>query len=612
MVGGMLMHRSARQHALLLAGAAVFAGATWSLLHWWKQYRASYRRHALADLFSQVKMINKGIAMVVSDAKSASFSSRNLSKYLLQRGLCPSNDLLRDAQLLLSLLEDEATEKTSGGRRVFSHALKSAVIKPKRLQNLFPEIKNCYVQQPLDYGRNSRYGDDWRISCYLVVMENWKPKIMPHEPMLRCLGDVMNECVRSFETWYCSLKGFKPGSKPFSVMNAFVTRYRPLHGEDELKKHIDGANVDGSCILALPTDEPFEGGALHVWDGKPKQELVYKMSPGDCMFMDTKIWHQAKPITSGCRWALVLFLKSDRAAKIELWALVSSSFVWACGQWIVAPALPYFAMAKGCTAFHYAMISSAYAASQMISSPILGMLSERIGRRPILLGGLAATSIVYLLMAKVTTVFQLLLSRATLGFLSGAAAVEVAFVADLTSKTDRVDWVNMQTRLQSAGCLLGPAIGGMVAPYSRHYNDASTRFEFEHLCYAISILVMLNFVIGIRFFTCPPTYNKVVLSRTTTPTDRPKRFMSSYFLKISTMILLLVCFLDAFSLAVSDGPEAYFLHDKFGFAAAQQATFMMTCSASSLIWGSVAPYVISLCPANVVCMLFSLFSAAAM
>eukprot|EP00435_Cladocopium_sp_Y103_P062275 s2_g23.t2 len=69
---------------------------------------------------------------------------------------------------------------------------------------------------------------------------------------------------------------------------------------------------------------------------------------------------------------------------------------------------------------------------------------------------------------------------------------------------------------------------------------------------------------------------------------------------------------DAFSLAVSDGPEAFFLHDKFGFAAAQQATFMMTCSASSLIWGSLAPYVIGLCPANVVCMLFSLFSAAAM
>eukprot|EP00435_Cladocopium_sp_Y103_P057876 s2_g20.t1 len=235
--------------------------------------------------------------------------------------------------------------------------------------------------------------------------------------------------------------------------------------------------------------------------------------------------------------------RSDRAAKIELWALVSSSFVWACGQWIVAPALPYFAMAKGCHAFHYAMISSAYAASQMISSPILGMLSARIGRRPILLGGLATTSVVYLLMANVTTVFQLLLARATLGFLSGAAAVEVAFVADLTSKTDRVDWVNMQTRLQSAGCLLGPAIGGMVAPYSRADNDAMMRFEFEHLCYAISILVMLNFLIGIRFFTCPPSTNKAVATPQTPQSDRPRRFVSSYFLKQSTMILLLVCFL---------------------------------------------------------------------
>ena len=54
---------------------------------------------------------------------------------------------------------------------------------------------------------------------------------------------------------------------------------------------------------------------------------------------------------------------------------VSSSFVWACGQWILAPAMPYFAMAKGCQAFHYAIISSAYAASQLISSPILGPLA---------------------------------------------------------------------------------------------------------------------------------------------------------------------------------------------------------------------------------------------
>ncbi|CAJ1367973.1 unnamed protein product [Effrenium voratum] len=138
----------------------------------------------------------------------------------------------------------------------------------------------------------------------------------------------------------------------------------------------------------------------------------------------------------------------------------------------------------------------------MLSSPILGSLSDRIGRRPILLSCLAMTSVVYLLMANVQTIFQLLCARAALGLCSGAATVEVALVSDLTSKSERVFWVNMQARLQSAGCILGPAIGGMVAPYSRIRLE--THFEFEHLCYSIALLVLVNFIIGAIFFTRPP------------------------------------------------------------------------------------------------------------
>merc|ERR1712118_550908 len=96
-------------------------------------------------------------------------------------------------------------------------------------------------------------------------------------------------------------------------MNAFVTRYRPIPDEDQLKRHIDGANVDGSVVLALPTDDPCEGGALHVWDGKPQKEFVYRMEPGDILFLDTRVWHQAKSITSGTRWSLVIFLKLSDA-----------------------------------------------------------------------------------------------------------------------------------------------------------------------------------------------------------------------------------------------------------------------------------------------------------
>lgn len=168
-------------------------------------------------------------------------------------------------------------------------------------------MKAAYMQQPLDYGRNSRYGANWRISCYLVTMDNWKPKIEAHQPMVDCLEGVMHECVASFERWYCELKRLE--STKASVMNAFVTRYKPVQDEDQLEKHIDGANVDGSVVLALPTDDPFEGGKLLVWDGKPQKELSYEMASGDLIFLDNAVFHQAKPITCGTRWALVLFLR---------------------------------------------------------------------------------------------------------------------------------------------------------------------------------------------------------------------------------------------------------------------------------------------------------------
>ena len=142
-----------------------------------------------------------------------------------------------------------------------------------------------------------------------VVLEKWKPKIMPHEPMVSALSDVVDMCCRRFEEWY--LERFER-SRRASVMNAFVTRYRPRPDEAELKKHIDGANVDGSVILALPTDEPFEGGKLKVWDGRPTVLHEYAMAPGDCIFLDARVWHQGCAISSGARYALVLFLRLNK------------------------------------------------------------------------------------------------------------------------------------------------------------------------------------------------------------------------------------------------------------------------------------------------------------
>mmetsp|Transcript_5052 Transcript_5052/g.14906 ORF Transcript_5052/g.14906 Transcript_5052/m.14906 type:complete len:360 (+) Transcript_5052:123-1202(+) len=267
------------------------------------------------ELLAEVAKRSKAVLYVVSNKGNDRFSMPNLSKYLrmkgvvMRQGRTPEETLLLNASLLLEVLDKSCASgipRAAPGAPL-RHEMEEQVIPAQELQVLFPEMRDAYVQQPLDYGRNSRYGDRWRISCYLVVMENWKPKIMPHEPMVRCMTPTMNRCTQAFARWYCRI--YSLASVEVDVMNAFVTRYRALQEEDQLKRHIDGSNVDGSVILALPTDDPFEGGALHVWDGKPQKQHVYQMRPGDCIFMDNAVWHQAMPISKGTRWALVLFLR---------------------------------------------------------------------------------------------------------------------------------------------------------------------------------------------------------------------------------------------------------------------------------------------------------------
>eukprot|EP00548_Thalassiothrix_antarctica_P014941 CAMPEP_0194175450 /NCGR_PEP_ID=MMETSP0154-20130528/9464_1 /TAXON_ID=1049557 /ORGANISM="Thalassiothrix antarctica, Strain L6-D1" /LENGTH=105 /DNA_ID=CAMNT_0038889225 /DNA_START=392 /DNA_END=709 /DNA_ORIENTATION=+ len=98
----------------------------------------------------------------------------------------------------------------------------------------------------------------------------------------------------------------------------FVTRYTPNPGEQALLKHVDGAGkVDGSVVVALPTDNNFEGGGLTFWDGRRKNpmEIHYDTRSGDLAFIDRAVWHQADPISKGTRWALVIFYKVDQFAE---------------------------------------------------------------------------------------------------------------------------------------------------------------------------------------------------------------------------------------------------------------------------------------------------------
>lgn len=311
-----------RTNTVAVAAASAAALALTALHLRRRQRRLAAARPTAVELLAEVGKRSKAVLYIVSNKTNDAFSLPNLTKYLKHKGIEPcertstEEATLANAQALLDLLERTGNDSARPTRSPpLRHSLQKGGISPERLQALFPKILDAYVQQPLDYGRGSRYSDKWKISCYLVVMEHWKPKIFPHAPMVECMAPVMSDCVDAFVKWYTDLKALE--SVEASVMNAFVTRYRPMPDEDQLEKHIDGANVDGSVVMAMPTDDPWEGGALHVWDGKPQKEHIYHMGPGDILFLDNAVWHQAKPISSGTRWALVLFLRLNNAVPKE-------------------------------------------------------------------------------------------------------------------------------------------------------------------------------------------------------------------------------------------------------------------------------------------------------
>jgi len=275
-----------QEAAARLCAAAATAVLTVSLLRRVRQRRKD-KQEATA-LIAQLKALNSTAALVVTNAKGDAFASKALTKYVRKVCGAGTGDALEDATRLVEHCKSARPPSASafgpaGDAKRLRHVLVRGCVSPQLLVERFPRIKGAYTQQALDYGKNSRYGDRWKISCYIVVfcvelkrrvgcaieqasrrwrggtrreilistqvvLEKWKPKIMPHEPMVEALSDVVDMCCRRFEAWY--LERFER-SRRASVMNAFVTRYRPKPDEAELKKHIDGANVDGSVILCL-------------------------------------------------------------------------------------------------------------------------------------------------------------------------------------------------------------------------------------------------------------------------------------------------------------------------------------------------------------------------
>jgi len=138
------------------------------------------------------------------------------------------------------------------------------------------------------------------------------------------------------------------------------------------------------------------------------------------------------------------------------------------GFGIILPILPMYAQKFGAHGIGYGALIFVFSAMQFFATAILGRMSDRIGRRPILLTTMVINAAGYMMFAFAPSYWWLFLARVISGLASGNISAAQAYVADITTPTERSRGMGMIGAAFGIGFVLGPLIGGLADHYIGH------------------------------------------------------------------------------------------------------------------------------------------------
>lgn len=147
-------------------------------------------------------------------------------------------------------------------------------------------------------------------------------------------------------------------------------------------------------------------------------------------------------------------------------------FITFVGIGIIVPLFPFYGERIGASPEQITVAVAAAAFGQLVSTPYWGWLSDRIGRRPVLLISLAGSTLANTMLAFADSLGWLLASRLVAGLTSGIVAVAFATVSDVTAGDARTKAMGRTGAAFSFGFMMGPALGGLLAgedPVSTDY-----------------------------------------------------------------------------------------------------------------------------------------------
>lgn len=140
-------------------------------------------------------------------------------------------------------------------------------------------------------------------------------------------------------------------------------------------------------------------------------------------------------------------------------------FIDLVGFGMILPVMPFYAESYGASAFEIGLLATSYSLMQFIFAPVWGRLSDRVGRRPIIIMSLFGSAVSLLLFGVARSLLLLFISRLFAGTFAANIPTAQAYIADVTTVENRARGMGLIGAAFGLGFIFGPSIGGLLSPY---------------------------------------------------------------------------------------------------------------------------------------------------
>jgi multidrug resistance protein len=245
---------------------------------------------------------------------------------------------------------------------------------------------------------------------------------------------------------------------------------------------------------------------------------------------------------------------NGKSSKMPLLLIFLTVFIDLVGFGVIIPLLPTYAEKFGANALEIGFLLMSYSLAQFFFTPFWGRLSDNVGRKPILLTSLAASTIGYVMWGFSGSLLMLFASRIVAGLGNANIAVAQAYISDITTEQNRAKGMGLVGAAFGLGFVLGPAIGG-----------ALSSFGLQFAGFIAAFFSLLDLVLTFFFLPEPKERSRAGHERFKLDLGFYTRNLTAKNLRVALAIFLI----STFAFANMEATLVLLTEKRFGYSAQQ-------------------------------------------